>query len=234
MRPSAVWMLSVLGLIAWAGCDRRPAPPPQAQVPETQPATQPDELRPTTQQLLSGAYKTLPLPGMPLAIKVPESWKINVSGPVVFLEGPSPSGTITIQLAQRDTLKPDQLDLFLLGVKKDQEQHPDTVKRADLRDLGKIKMLERLSILRPMSSPKVDVQGNAVLDSHGNIVTITTVPVRWTLIAFVPYQNAFSRFELNFIDLTAEQYAADKDFLEKIINSLTYEGNTPATSEPAH
>jgi hypothetical protein len=229
-----VWMFCLLSLMPVAGCDRRPARPPQARTPENEPATQPaEEPRPTTQELVNGPYKVVPLPSMPLAVKAPASWKIDVSGPVVFVGGPTPYGTATIQLAQRESIKSEQLDILMTGVKKDQEQHPDTVKKAELRDVGKIKLLERLFVLKPITSPKIDVQGNALLDAAGNIVTTTTVPVRWTLTAFVPYEQAFSRYELNFIDLTAEQYAADKAFLEKIVNSLTYEGGEPPQAIPA-
>src|ERR1700733_1694871 len=161
--------------IAWGifviGCYRPPAPPPPA-ASAAPAAAQPT--RPTTQELLNGPYKKLTLPGMPLAVQVPASWKIEVDGPLTYLEGPTPSDNAMIQLAQRESRNPDQVEIQLEGVKRDQSQHPDTVKRADLRAVGDMKILDQLSISPPVTMPRVDAKGGAELDEHGNLRTITS------------------------------------------------------------
>jgi hypothetical protein len=212
------------------GCDRHPAPPPPAPPTASAAPAPPQPARPTTQELLAGPYKKLVLPGMPLAVQAPPSWKIEIDGSLTFLEGPTPSYDAMIQLAQRESLRPDQVDILLEGVKRDQDQHPETVKRADLRQVGDMRILDQLSISQPITTPKVDSKGDAVLDAHGNILTVTTTAAHWKLTVLVPYEKMFSVYELNFIDLTGEQYALDKDFLQKILASLSYE-NSQATGQ---
>jgi hypothetical protein len=205
------------------GCDRHPAPPPPPPAAAAQ--TPPQPTRPTTQELTSGPYKKLTLPGMPLAVQAPQSWKIAIEGSLTFLEGPTPSDNAMIQLAQRESLRPEQVESLLEGVKREQAQHPETVKRADLRQVGDMKIIEQLSISAPVSTPKVDAKGDAVLDEHGNIITTANSSAHWRLTVLVPYEKMFSDYELNFIDLTGEQYALDKDFLERILSSISYENS---------
>jgi hypothetical protein len=211
------------------GCDRHPAPPTPPPTASAAPAS-PEPTRPTTQELLEGPYKKLPLPGMPLAVQVPAGWKIEVEGSLTFLEGPTPTGNAMIQLAQRESRSPDQVESLLRGIKREKDQHPDTIKRADLREVGDVKIVEQLSISKPITTPKLDAHGDAQLDEHGNIRTLTSTAAEWKLTVLVPYEKMFSEYELNFIDLTGEQYNVDKDFLQRIVSSLSYE-NSQALSQ---
>ena len=74
-------------------CNRRPQPPP-APPAGGSPQAQAEPARPTTQELLSGSYKRLVLPGMPLAVQAPQSWKIEMDGPLTFLQGPTPTDVL--------------------------------------------------------------------------------------------------------------------------------------------
>jgi hypothetical protein len=225
---SAVVMVAMVII----GCDRGPAaPPPTAKPPTASTAPAVAEARPTTQQLLSGPYQTITLPGMPLVVSAPQGWKLDLSSaPLTFLAGPTPSSDkVLIQLAQHDTVKVDQIEIIANFSKKPQN---DEIQRAELRDVGKMKVVERLAFGKPETTPKVDAKGQPVLDDKGQIITVTSTPVHWQIIAFVPYQGLFSRYDLNVIDLTTDQYAKDKDVLEKIVNSLRYEGDAGNAAVP--
>ncbi|HVT88902.1 MAG TPA: hypothetical protein VHD56_08630 [Tepidisphaeraceae bacterium] len=226
-------LLSVvaMGLIGWtiAGCDRAPAPPPAAIQAQAQAkTTEPAEVRPTTQELISGEYQKLALPNMPLTIRVPKSWKINYTTAMTFLEGPTPSDQATIQLAQRDAIPADRFDPMLDRLKTDEPSNAPPG-RLLLKPLGSARVLDRISIGKPISSPKLDFRGNPVSDDKGEPINIIITPISWTVTVFVPDPAGFLRYELNLIGMTAEQYTADKDLLEKIFNSLSFEAITPTT-----
>jgi hypothetical protein len=216
------------------GCDTRSAPSAQSSDAST---TRPDS-RPTTQQLLTGPYKTLFLTGTPLSIRVPEIWKLDPAGALNFLEGPSPSGTSIIQFADRGLLKPDQYETLLVAAKKEQEQNPSMIKRAELRDVGKMKVLERVAFREPITRAKTvldakdgDIKEVPVLDASGKPETVTFTPVNWTVMIFVGQAGMFNKYELNVFDLTQEQYNADKQFLDAILRSVRYEA--APTAEPS-
>jgi hypothetical protein len=221
-------LILITGLTIGGACDR-PAPKPSAdKAPDEPVATQPaTAARPTTQELTSGSYRKIVLPGVPLSVQAPESWKIEAVGPVMFLTGPTPSDQARIQLSHGNinTFKPDQIDMLAAGAKSEVQRNPEQFKKADLRDIGRLKVLERVSLSRPVPIPRLDERGNAMFDAQGNPVTLTMTPARWTLTVFVPQPQGgeFARVELNFIDLTQEQLAADQTMLQRIVDSLTYE-----------
>jgi hypothetical protein len=205
------------------------------QIPK--PATLPIEnAKPTTQELLGGEYKKQPLPGMPLSLKVPVSWKLDSAGSVTMLEGPTPHDHAIIQLAQRDAISPEQLDIFVAGARKDMEQNPESVKRAQLHERtaggGEFKVLERMSVGSPITTPKLDARGKEMMDAAGNFINVTITQLRWTLLVYVPdpQKKGYARYELNFIGLTTEQYAQDKELLQKIVDSLALESASSGTS----
>ena len=206
------------------GCDSRPTPPTPP--PPTQPSAPAAPARPTTQQLTEGPYKTISLPEMPLTMKVPESWSIDspstTTGGIKFLVGPTPSGQVTINLAQHGAVKKDQLQMLITRGKDEQQKKPDSIKRYEVRDVGELKLIERLSYEPPRT---VDELGPS-----GQNVRTTFVPVRWNVIAMVPYQDSYTRYELNFMDLTADQFSKDQAFLERIVSSLAAEGSTPVSA----
>jgi hypothetical protein len=220
-----------LGIVL-IGCDRQSKSPVASAPAAAAPQTQPEPTKPTTQELMEGSYKKMVLPGMPLSLEVPQSWKIENEGPLMFLQGPTPADNSMIQLAQRESLRPDQIENLLNGVNHDRDQHPQSVKRAEMHDFGTMRVLEQLSVGQPVTSPKVDSRGEGILDEHGTLMTVTITPMHWKLTIFVPAEKLFSQYELNFIDLSQEQYNVDKDFLEKIVHSLKYQTTGAPSTAP--
>src|SRR5450432_1981612 len=188
-------MVRLIFFMAWGvfliSCNRSPKPPPASAISAQ---TKPEAARPTTQELLSGPYKRMVLPGMPLAIQVPQSWKIEVDGSLTFLQGPTPTDNAIIQLAQRESARPDQIEILLAGIKREQEQHPNTIKRADLPNIGDMKIIEQISISQPITTPKVDASGIGMVDKDGNPLTVTLTAANWKLTVLVPFEKMYSRY----------------------------------------
>jgi hypothetical protein len=188
--------------------------------------------------LLTGQYKKLPLPNMPLILNVPQSWNIDVGKdfPATFVVGPSPSGHVMIQLSQPDanTFKQEQIDLIVTKAKKELADHKDWRGKVELLQVGGFKMLERLVFLPPHTVQVVDGKGIGMLDDKGNLVTRTVADVEWSQVIFLPSDQIFRRYELKLFDFTAEQYVQDQAFLEKIFRSVTVDMNAaPTPSLPA-
>jgi hypothetical protein len=172
---------------------------------------------------------------MPLTISVPESWKIESATiaatattperTIHFLEGPTPAYRMAINLA-RQGVRAETPEVFLNALKAVAKGPND---RVELRDLGTARRLERFMIEAPTSSPKVDGQGNPVLDKDGKLEMVTSTPIRWTITVFVPVAKSFERYELSFLGLTGEQYAIDKELLDKIVASLKYDSTIVPT-----
>jgi hypothetical protein len=218
--------MMLLAALAAVGCEQRPAPPPP---PPPAAAVVEETTRPTTQQLVSGPYKELTLPGLPLAVQVPQSWTITQAERLSLLEGPTPADTATIQFAQRDPLRGDDLQSFIDRLKKEGDQQSGALKLVEFRDAGNgMQILERRWSERPMQIPKQDARGMPITDASGNPQTISSTPLRWSLMIFVRVDDLYQRFEFNAIGLTAEQYPADKPVLDRVFNSVKYVGATTA------
>jgi hypothetical protein len=213
------------GVLA-GGCDDRSSVP---QSVLDQAATQNSSktpARPTTQELLTGHRTTLVLTPLPLTMQVPDSWKIEPlrGTPVTLVTGATPTSDISIQLSIRPSIHNDEFESLVTGAKKEMKQKPDTVKKLDIRPLGSggAKLMERQSQGAPAPY--------TVYDAH-NIPRVTTQSVyKWTLTVFVPHENAFQVYELNFIGLTKQQFDADKDFLNSIVNTLALGSGAGASS----
>ena len=199
--------------LATGGCDDSPpVPATLLEQAATQAKTSP---RPTTQELLTGARTNTLLVPLPLKMQVPTSWKTK-SLRVMLLEGPTPTSDISIQLSTRPSIRTEDFDRLVAGAKKELQQSPDTVKKADVRPLpgsGNGKLLERQMVGTPGPYTVYDAQNNP----HVSTQSI----YKWTLTAFVPFENAYQVYELNFIGLTKEQYEKDKEFLNSIVSTLT-------------
>lgn len=228
--------VALLGSCFASGCDQSSAPPvpPQA----TTPAAAPDTAeKPTTQELMSGTYRRLNLPGMSLTMMVPQSWKIEMrSSGLTFLEGPTLADRAAIQLSVREALPKDRYQTLVERLGKDDSgaQEPGAVKKNEVREVGMMKIVERISTGKPMTVGRVGPRGLPEVDSSGNQINDVSTPMRWLLTIFVPEGPRMEHFELNFIGLTAEQYATDKPLLEKVIRSIQYDdgGVAPSPSMP--
>jgi len=190
--------------------------------------------RPTTQELLDGERVTLSLDILPLRMKVPTQWKITrpgSSGRLVVLEGPTPGGLAQINLKHQDPPTPKAFEQLLMGARRDNE--PDT--EIEVRQLGSAHVIERIGVGRPMNMPVVGPDGLPELDDKGEIQVQSMVPMRWRINVYVPMADHVENYELNFLDLSEQQYGVDKDFLRGILSTLEYAGpsTAPADATPA-
>jgi hypothetical protein len=229
-RFSVLAVICVAGLIlsVSSGCDRRSGP--QSKVPPTSmPELAP---RPTMQALLSEPLHRFVVPGIPLSIQAPRSWKIDNASHLTVLEGPTPSQDMMIQIAARDAIKPTDVDLFIEHMRRESDTAPGDLKRTDLRNQGKAQVIEQLYEEKPLSSPRTDTSGLAVVDGKGNIQMTTVKPIHWMVTILVPGPNAYEHYDINCIGLTSEEYASDKELLEKIMASVVYEQALAPTTAP--
>jgi hypothetical protein len=211
----AAWM-------ALGGCERSPAPAPVTLPPPKAAASQP--VRPTTQELLSGAYQKLYLPGTPFSVMAPESWKVQNNGTINFLEGPTPADQIMIKISQFDPITAERYTgLVDRLVKEDNPQPAGTPKKNELRDADRLHIVERISAADPITTMRLGPRGTPDTDAQGNPIMITSIPIRWNLNIFVPESRAVSWYELNCIGLTLDQYNQDKDLISKVFASLRYD-----------
>lgn len=225
------WMGVMFCVAALCGCDQSPAPPPQVIDQAKQQDASAQSIRPTTQELLTGQYVKLNLPAMPLSLRAPASWKFETVQTLTHLEGPVPSSEhgAVIQIGSpRQPLPADRFDAVVDRLKKETEAEGGSLNRVDMRKVGDLLILERMSTGQPIVVPKVDYRGNAIVDERGNTVNITSTPIRWNLSVFIAEGAMYNRYELSVVGLAVEDYATDKELLEKILYSLAHEVG-PAT-----
>jgi hypothetical protein len=206
-------MMAAIGL---AGCDNTPPTPKNLPATDDRPATAPAS-RPTTQELLTGPTKKISLNVIPFSVTVPESWEVKNAGEALtFLQGPTPAGEVQIQLAKRhNQLRSEEVDALLRAAKKDADAHPEAHRTATLRTQHSFRILDRQSVGTPISVPTTDPDGKP---------TVTQItPYQWTLLVLLPRGDNTEAYELNFYDLTLEQFTRDKEFLQKILDSLNDE-----------
>jgi hypothetical protein len=208
-------LLSLAVVCGLAACDDAPVPPKNLPVADEKPATAPAPTRPTTQDLITGPRKKLSLNVIPFNITVPESWEVKTSGELVFLQGPAPAGDVQIQLAKRPQLSKDEVESLLRAAKKDADAHPEAKKLVELRTMPTFRILDRQSVSNPIAVPMNGPDGKPTI--------VQTTPYQWTLMLILPRGSSFDAYELNFYDLTLEQFKADKDFLRMILDSLSDE-----------
>jgi hypothetical protein len=222
------------GLGLMAACDDKSSVPQAVIDQATTQATDQMPARPTTQELLSGPRTSELLTPLPLRMQIPKSWgrpRVITSTTENILEGATPAGDISISKKVRPSITKTDFDRLIAGAKKEMQQNPDTIKKADLRPLPNSsdgKLFERQSVGQPGPYTTYDAQ---------NIPHTSTQSIyKWTLMAFVPHADAYQVYELNFIGLTKEQFEKDQEFLNSIINTLSYAtvgDSAPPTATPA-
>lgn len=223
MRPWRV--LGMLGMLAGAtlsiSCDQTPSPPKAIRDASKEPATQ-QAARPTTQELLSGSFRKYMLPDTPLSVQAPESWRFTSAGSVRLLEGPSPADQAMITYTQRDPVQEDRVEGLISRLKGEVSSNGDIFK-SELRQIGQMRVLERLTTSPPVTNPKLDNRGNPLFDAQNNPVTVKTTAVEWSLIAFIPEGKLWKQYVLTVIGLTTDSYGTDRVLLERILGSLMQE-----------
>jgi hypothetical protein len=182
---------------------------------------------PTTQELMGGPRSVVPLGPLPLTLKVPASWRVEVAGGASLLRGFSPQGEITVQLTSRPSIKQAQLDSEIRGAKKEQAEKPQSILKVDLRPLGNVQIYERQAVGDPAPYTVYETVNGQMKEK-----TTTEQLFKWTITILAPQGDAFQRYELNFVGLTKSQYDKDREFLQGILDTLSYAGGDGAATAP--
>jgi hypothetical protein len=205
-RGAAVALLTVATASAGlVGCDDpRPAvPTPPLPVATTAPAVAIEPQRPTTQALLSGPRTRTVLAPLPLALQLPQGWTLETIADTPVLNGPAPSGDLTVSLITR-AVSTKAIELTERGAKEEADARPGVHLLAAARTVNGVRIFERQSVgttIAPDGSPTF----------------------RWHITVYAP-ASADSEFtttyELNFLGLSRAAFEADKPFLTSIIDSI--------------
>src|SRR4029079_7002915 len=137
--------------------------------------------------------------------------------------GPTPGGEVHIQLAERTSETSEKLERLFKAARRDAQAHADTT-AIDIRNQGPLRVFDvRRKIAQP-SSPG---------DASAPATSAPTPLMDWSVTYFVPRGSDFAAYELHFFNLTERQFEKDRDFLQKILDSVTSEGSSlgvaPAT-----
>jgi len=201
----------MVALIIAIGCDTRSAPP---SVSESAPSTAPAS-RPTTQELLDGPRKKISLLPLPLRAEAPASWQVkSLTENLFFLEGPAPSGDVQIQLAERTSQTADKLERLFKAAKRDAASHPAGT-QVDIRQLGNVRVFDVQRVIKR--------DATAVLPADPSASSGPGKFIDWSITYFTPRGSDFAAYELHFFNLSADQFDSDKEFLQKILDSVTTE-----------
>jgi hypothetical protein len=222
MKSGGRVALALMAALALAGCDNAPPVPKNLPATDDRPATAPATSRPTTQELLTGPTKKLNLNAIPFSVTVPQSWEVKTTPEgLTFLEGPSPAGDVQIQLAKRhNQLSKEDVEALIRAAKRDADAHPEAHRTATVREMASFRILDRQSTGTPVSVQTTDPEGKP---------TVTQItPYQWTILLLLPRGTNFEAYELSFYDLTLEQFTKDKQFLQKIVDSVIDEPATGA------
>ena len=219
-----------LGLALFAGaCDKPEAPPPDAPPPVAKPVA------PTTQQLLDGPRKAVNLGNLPLTMDVPAGWAVNDHGEpgqitLQMLEGPILGGEAHITLRQRDNVSPERMKSLIEHARRPSTTLTKAGVTVDVRNLGDGRVIERRSIPQPSTRPSnvtVNAPSNALSDAPNELTSKlpagspdTDRPVEWRVTIFIQGGINYEQYELLFIDLSPQAYAANEKLLRGLIDSL--------------
>jgi hypothetical protein len=198
------------------GADQNPADPAAPGAGAAASASR----RPTTQQLVDGRTKTVPVSLVPLNIQVPESWELVTIGDIgglVTLEGWAPHGFVQLRLAARQNVSADTFDGFVKSAENNAKAQGEKLKKFEVRRGDPLTIVERQILGDRQLMPATDDQGNLV-DREGT-------PLRWSYLVFLKNQDKYEGYELWFDALSLEQYEQDAAFLQKIMDSLTYDAS---------
>jgi|GEM_PF-3546560 len=212
IRSTAFSALSAAVLFI-VGCDEPASPPPPATAPAL-PAPTP-HARPTTQALVEGKWKTVPISALPLTISVPDSWEAQpVSGSRLFLmEGFTPNGYVSLSLASRPQLAKDKVADFIAAAKKRLDEKGPKKLRFDSKEYPDFTALERLYF--------EDREAMLLRNDRGELIEREAQPMKWSYLIFLKNETMVDLYELEFNDLSLDHYEKDREFLQRILGTLT-------------
>jgi hypothetical protein len=218
IRMRLLPLAACIALVCMVGCEQEPPMPPwdEPQLHEPEPEPEPEPERPTAEQLLRGPRQRIQLEPLPLAVHAPEGWEVRaLRGQVVFLQGPTPAGEVQIHLNSRPTMRSDQFELLIAGARAELEENADIL-RLELEQIGNMQVLHR-QVVEPLPE-----NGFVPEPQPDDLEVDLGTPLRWTIAVFIPRNDHFEVYELNFIGLSVEQYEQDRELLDSIIGSLEY------------
>jgi|GEM_PF-5332733 len=208
--------LSTVAFLVPAACDRAPEVDPP--ILATQPI-QHEMPGPTRDEILSGPRKTLELLTLPLSLQTPESWEARElpGSALVMVQGRGPDGDIQITVSPRAATSAEKITLLEAGAQKEMAQNSD-IKRVSLRKVRAMQMLEKQTLITSADTPTVP-------DGEGTPTTSTSMTFKWSIQVFVPHDDMFETYEVSFIGLTPAEYESSKEFLNAVLESITYIGS---------
>jgi hypothetical protein len=194
-----------LGMLVFTSCKREVKEESVAEAPTTTVTT----TRPTTQQLMSGPRQQLTLGALPLTAMVPQSWKMESLGNTEMLSGPAPVGEVQVIFSIRPRTTAEQMETIEAACKGMESEEPgQPIRISRMRSRDGMKLHEELK----MDQVATTQPGKAVAAGSG----IGT----WRIRIFIPDGTRFRTYELNFIGMTSEMYAGDREFLRSIVDSI--------------
>ncbi len=189
------------------GCeDRTPVVSPLP-TPTTIPAVEEIPARPTTQSLLEGPRTRTTLSPMPISLDLPPGWALETVADTPVLNGPAPSGDLTVSLITR-SVATKTIEMIERGAKEEAAAKPKTHLRADARTVNGVKIFERQTV------------GTGVAPD-GSLM------FRWHITVYAPTPEdaeATTTYEINFFGLSRKMMETDGPFIQSIIDSLELVG----------
>jgi hypothetical protein len=211
----------VVGLIAAAGCDRKPDAPVKA--PEQKVSTD----RPTTQELTQTPFTTLSLmpAGIPATIQVPTGWALTkeIDPANLRIEGYTPTDVADIGFMPMVIKTAIKRDVLIETTKQQMAADPLTATIPATRESNGALVIESIDLTVPPPSTEPTSPGT------GASTPPAEPAVQWSVMLVVPNHDQFSVYELRLIGLTRTEFKTDRDFLQKIMGSLNFD---PPTGRP--
>ncbi|HEY0009280.1 MAG TPA: hypothetical protein VGB55_11190 [Tepidisphaeraceae bacterium] len=196
-------------LLILPACDDTPPDPPPATRPGDIAHALTEPSRPTTQALLEGPRVATPLKLIPFTVEAPESWKVKMyqHGDVsaTMLEGPSIGDDARISINLREPVSGEILKTWLDKAQSEIKQ-PTEGQTVQTRDVGEIRMIERLRVPASATTPTGEV---ALVD--------------WRLTLFVPSGIKYDQYELKFFDLTPDSFKRNEHFFRQLLGSVKHD-----------
>jgi hypothetical protein len=197
MKANCLWM--PVFFFALCSCDK-PRPAVSTTPPSTEESSDEPDYRPRAPMHLE---RTLRVSDYPFEIRVPERWDVR-GGTLNILQGPTPhgpkpDGAIHLTVTRRGPLPKIVIDALKSSSTKPATN--DSFFRNETRTLGKLQIYEQRS----------------VQPATGGVPAM----MKWTISAYETLDKENIRlYQINFLDLTREQFEKDRELLESMIASL--------------